>query len=107
MAPTFGSLLVLLPLYGYWYSFLIFVVIILIPFIITRNVALSMGAGLLFLPLIIWLTTRLTLPTVLIVVLGVMIAIKFLPTAKAAWARNSNARAFIFDDGRQKNQVKE
>jgi len=101
MGPTFGALAILLPLYGYWYGFLIFVAVIAIPFAITRNVALSMGIGLVFLPLIIWLITGSELATLLAVILGLLIATKFFPTAKEAWVRNKNTRSFIFDDGKQ------
>jgi len=44
MGAVIGALAVVMPLYGYWQGFLIFLGIILIPFIIARNVALSMGA---------------------------------------------------------------
>ena len=43
MAAAFGSLFILMPVYGYWHGFLIFLAVIIILFIITRNVALSMG----------------------------------------------------------------
>lgn len=100
MGAAFGALLVLMPVYGYWYGLLIIIAVIIIPFIFTRNVALSMGIGLLFLPLITWLITQSGLATILAVTLGVLIGIKFLPTARTAWSRDKNARAFIFDDGK-------
>jgi len=100
MGAAFGALAVLMPVYGYWYGFLIIIAVIIIPFVITRNVALSMGIGLLFLPLITWLITQSGLATSLAVILGMLIGIKFLPTARAAWSKNKNARAFIFDDGK-------
>ena len=98
MGATFGALAILLPVYGYWYGFLIFLAVIAIPFIITRNVALAMGVGLLFLPLIIWLITQSELATVLTIILGVLIGIKFLPTARAAWAKLGTIKAFIHGD---------
>jgi hypothetical protein len=52
-----------------------------------------------FLPLIIWLITGAQLATILAVVLGVLIAIKFLPTARAAWVKNDSTKGFIFDRG--------
>ncbi len=100
MGAAFGALLVLMPVYGYWYGFLIIIAVIIIPFVFTRNVALSMGIGLLFLPLITWLITQSGLATILAVILGVLIGMKFLPTARTAWSRDKNARAFIFDDGK-------
>ena len=95
MGASFGALAVLLPVYGYWYGFLIFLGIILVPFIVTRNVALAMGVGLVFLPLIIWLMTHSGLATILAVILGVLVAIRFLPTARAAWAKSKGVSDFI------------
>jgi glycerol-3-phosphate acyltransferase PlsY len=103
MGTTFGALAVLMPIYGYWYGFLIFLGIIIIPFIITRNVALSMGIGILSLPLIVWLITQAILATALAIVLGVLVGIKFFPTAKAALARSETKKDFIFGD-RQKHK---
>ena len=97
--------MILMPIYGYWYGFLIFLAVIIIPFVITRNVALSMGIGILFLPLIIWLITQSELATILAIILGVLIAIKFFPTARAAWARNKTKKDFIFDDGQQDKRL--
>src|SRR3989304_8529261 len=48
MGATFGALAVLMPIYGYWYGLLIFLVVVAVPFVITRNVALAMGIGILF-----------------------------------------------------------
>ncbi len=101
MGPTFGALAILLPLYGYWYGFLIFVAVIAVPLATTRNVALSMGVGLVFLPLIVWLVTGSELATLLTVILGLLIAIRFFPTAREAWARKENTKSFVFDDGKQ------
>ncbi len=102
MGATFGALAVLMPVYGYWYVFLIFLAVIAIPFIITRNVALSMGIGLLFLPLITWLMVHSEVATVLAIILGLLIGIKFLPTARTAWARSKTKRDFIFDRGQNR-----
>ena len=99
MGPTFGALAVLMPVYGYWYGLIIFLAVIIIPFTITRNLALSMGIGLLSLPIITWLITQSGLATVLAIILGILILVKFLPAARVAWARNENTRGFIFDRG--------
>jgi len=101
MGATFGALAVLMPIYGYWYGFLIFLAVVAAPFVITRNVALAMGVGILFLPLIAWLITKSELAAVLAIILGVLIGIKFLPAAREAWARNKNTRSFIFDRGQR------
>ena len=100
MGATFGALAVLFPVYGYWPGLLILFGIILIPFIITRNVALSMGIGLLALPFITWLGMGSGIGTIMAIVVGLLIAVKFLPTARAALARSKTKRDFIFDDGR-------
>jgi hypothetical protein len=81
---------------------LIFFGIVLIPFIITRNVALSMGAGLVLLPLIIWLGTKSGTATVMAIILALVIGIKFLPTARAAWAKAGTKKDFLFDRWRRK-----
>ena len=83
------------PFVGLVDGFMIFLGIIIILLIITRNVALSMGVGLLFVPLIIWLITQSGLATVLTIILGVLVGIKFLPTARAAWAKYKNMKGFV------------
>jgi glycerol-3-phosphate acyltransferase PlsY len=98
MGTTLGALAVLMPIYGYWYGFLIFLGVIVVPFAITRNVGLSMGIGILFLPLITWLITQSMLATVLAIILVVLIALKFFPTARAAWAKMETKKDFIFGD---------
>lgn len=101
MGATIGVLAIVMPLYGYWHGLIIFFGIILIPFIITRNVALSMGIGLLLLPLIAWLGMKSGLFTIFTIILGLIIALKFFPTARAAWAKAKSKRDFIFDRGRR------
>lgn len=103
MATTFGAMAVLMPVYGYWYGLPVFFGIIIIATIITRNIALSTGIGLLFLPLITWVITQSLLATLLTVALGVLIGLRFLPTARAAWAKAESAKYFIFDE-LQKNK---
>jgi len=97
MGSTIGALGILMPLYGYWQGLLIFLGIILLPLIITHNIALSMGIGLVFLPLVIWLVTESATATILAIILGLIIGIKFLPTARAAWAKVENKKDFIFN----------
>jgi len=98
MGPTLGALVVLMVVYDYWYGFLIFLAVITIPIIITRNIALSMGIGLVFLPLIIWLGTQSGLATILTIVLMVLVGLRFLPTARAALTKAETKRDFIFGD---------
>jgi glycerol-3-phosphate acyltransferase PlsY len=100
MGSAIGSLVILLPLYGFWPGILIFFGVVLIPVIITRNVALSMSVGLLSLPFIGWLGVKSGVFVGWSVVLGLIIGLKFLPTARAAWTKNTGKKDFIFDRGR-------
>lgn len=101
MGPAMGALFVVMPAYGYWQGLPIFLGVILIPFLVTRNVALSMGAGLLCLPLILWLGTKSGAATTFAIILGLVVAIKFLPTARAAWVKAETKRDFVFDRGQR------
>jgi len=105
MGPAIGGLFVLLPLYGYPLGLAFFFAVVFILFIITRNVALSLGAGLLSLPFIAWLGMQ-SIPEqtefiIFSVVLGLVILAKFIPTAVAAAARTRGVKGFIFDRGRR------
>ncbi len=97
VGAAFGALAVLFPVYGYPQGLAILFGIILIPFIFTRNVALSTGIGLVALPLIVWFLTGSGLATIVAVVLGLMIALRFLPTALAAIKKSGVAGAFGVD----------
>ena len=100
LAPLFGSLVVLFPLYGFSEGLLVLTVVILIPYLVTRNVALSMGIGLVVLPIITWLGLQSPIGTVMAVLAGIIIAIKFIPIAQNAIKRSTTKRDFIFDRGR-------
>jgi len=97
MGPAIGVLAMVMPLYGYWQGLLIFFGIILIPFIITRNVALSLGIGLVALPFIIWFGMHSGIGTIMAIILGLVVAIKFTPTARRALTRSKTKKEFIFD----------
>lgn len=97
MGATFGALAILLPVYGYWQGLVILLGIILILFIITRNAALSMGIGLVALPFITWFGMKSGIGTIMAVTLGLLIMIRFLPTARAALTKSKTKRDFIFD----------
>ena len=97
MGASIGALFVLLPVYGYPLGLAFFFGVVLIPFIITRNVALSMGIGLLALPFISWLGMKSSPFIIFSVVLGLIILVKFLPTARAALARAGSKKDFVFD----------
>lgn len=101
MGVTIGALAVLFPVYGYWLGLLITFGIILIPYVITHNIALSMGIALVCLPFITWLGMNSGIGTIMAVLLGLVIGIKFLPTAKASWAKAESKGDFIFDHWRR------
>jgi glycerol-3-phosphate acyltransferase PlsY len=101
MGAAIGGLFVLLPLYGYPLGLAFFFAVVLILFIITRNVAMSMGAGLLALPFIAWLGMHSAPFIIFSVVLGLIILAKFTPTAVAAVARTRSVKGFVFDRGRK------
>ncbi len=101
MGATIGALSVLLPVYGYWQGLLIFFGIILIPYVITHNIALSMCIALIALPFITWLGMNSGTGTIMAVILGLVIGIKFLPTAKSSWAKAESKSDFIFDHWRR------
>jgi glycerol-3-phosphate acyltransferase PlsY len=101
MGASIGALFVLLPVYGYPLGLAFFFGVVLIPFIITRNIALSMGIGLLALPFISWLGMKSTPFIIFSVVLGLIILVKFLPTARAALARAGSKKDFVFDRGQR------
>jgi glycerol-3-phosphate acyltransferase PlsY len=101
MGAAIGSLFVLLPLYGYPIGLAFFFVAVLIPFLITRNVALSMGVGLLAMPFIAWLGMHSTPFILFSVALGLIILVKFIPTAKPVLARAKSVKGFLFDRGQK------
>ena len=107
MATTIGILAVLTPVYGYWQGLLIFFGVILVPLIITRNVALSMGISLLALPFIIWFGIHSGIGTIMAVILGLVIVIKFTPTARAALAKSKTKKEFIFDRWQREKKKEE
>ena len=101
MGAAIGALSLLFPLYGYSLGLAFFLGAILIPLVITRNIALSMGIALVLLPLIGWLGVKSTPFIIFSIVLGLIILVKFFPTARAALARAESKKAFIFDRGKR------
>jgi glycerol-3-phosphate acyltransferase PlsY len=101
MGAAIGGLFVLLPLYGYPIGLAFFFAVVLIPFIITRNVALSLGVGLIALPFIGWLGMHSTPFIIFSVVLGLIILVKFIPTALLTLAKTRGMRGFVFYRGQK------
>jgi len=104
MGTTFGALAVLLPVYGYWPGLPIIFGVILIPQVITHNIAISMGLALVALPFITWLGMDSGTGTIMAVILGLVVGVKFLPTAKSAWAKAESKKDEFFFDHWQKDR---
>ena len=96
MGATVGTLAVLTPVYGYAVpEFLIFLGIAVILMVITRNVALSMGTGLVVLPFLAWLGMKDGMFVVWSVIVGLLVALKFAPTAIQVITQSENLKEFI------------
>jgi glycerol-3-phosphate acyltransferase PlsY len=96
MAVIFGSLLVMMPVFGYTPELGIIIAIISLLFLLTRNVALSLGIGLMVLPFLFWMGgTHSGILIVWYVVIAAIAAVKFTPTAIKALKKNKNIRNFI------------
>ena len=96
MGASIGALLIIMPIYGYAVGLGIFSAIVVIPLLLTRNIALSMGIGLLALPFIFWLSgTHSGMLVIWSVVIGLIIAGKFLPTALRALKKTKDVKDFI------------
>jgi len=107
MGAAMGALLVLLPAYGYALQLGIFFGIIIVPFLITRNVALSMFLGLASLPILVWFSTHSGYATIIAIALLLVIVVKFLPTAIAALRKSGMAALGVDRWQRDKSQVKD
>ena len=104
VGTTVGILATMMPVYGYWPGLLIFLVIIIIILLITRNVALSTSTALACLPVIMWQVTHQGYFIIWSIVLGIIIGLRYLPTARAAWAKAENKRDFFFDRWRRQER---
>jgi len=97
MGAAIGAMGLAFPLYGYWQGVVIFLGIFVAVVLITHNVALASGTSLVFLPLITWLGTKSLTATLVAIILGIIILIKYIPTARASWAKSETISDFIFD----------
>jgi glycerol-3-phosphate acyltransferase PlsY len=98
---TIGVVSVLLPVYGYWPGLLILFAIMAIPLAVTRNISLAVGFGLVALPFIAWLGMASGWLVIWSVALGLLMAIRFYPTARRAWVKTGNAHGIIYDKWRR------
>lgn len=95
MGATVGALVMIMPIYGYLMELAIFAGIVVLPLLLTRNVALSMGLGLVALPFLGWLSIHSGLFVVWSLVVGIIIAIKFASTAITVIAKSTSIKDFI------------
>jgi glycerol-3-phosphate acyltransferase PlsY len=102
VGATVGVLGAAMPLLGgYWPELLVFLALIAIPLFITHNVALATFIALLCLPVIMWLGRPPGYFIIWSIVLGLLIGFRYLPTARASWAKAENKRDFFFDRWRR------
>jgi len=106
MGTAMGVIVTLLALHQYWHQLVILIGVIGVPLLITRNIALSVIIALLALPIIIWVGTESTPLTILAAVIFLMIGLKFLPTARAAWAKTKNKKDFFFSNSLGRGRIK-
>ncbi|MDD4875745.1 MAG: glycerol-3-phosphate acyltransferase [Dehalococcoidales bacterium] len=102
MGTTIGVLAVLFPVYGYWIGLIFIFAAIIIPYIITRNIAIAMGIALFCLPFITWLGMNSVSGSIMAFLLALIIGVKFFPTAKDSWSKaESKKDDFFFDNWRR------
>ncbi len=106
MASAIGIIITLFLAYGYPLQLGIFIAIVLIPLFITRNVALSMGLGLIALPFIAWFGTHSAFAAIMAAVLFLISFIKFLPTALLSIKKSRRKKDLIFDSFKGKDKEK-
>ena len=90
LATSLGILAVLMPR-----ELLIVLAIVIIPILITRNVALSMSIGFVSVPICAWFLEKSGLLVAFSIVLLLGMGTRFLPTARAAWAKSNGVKDFI------------
>ena len=100
-ATAGGALLTLLPVYGYWRECLICLGVMAITQLITRKTTLAGSITFFLLPFIIWFGTKTHPLTIWSIVIGALIGLRFLPTARAAWTETENKRDFFFAQRRK------
>jgi len=99
MGASIGALAVLMPIHDYAIGLGVLLGIIIVPLVTIRNVALAMGIGLVALPFIAWLMgTHSGMFVIWSVIVGLLVLVKFLPTALASIAKSSGIKDFIRGD---------
>jgi glycerol-3-phosphate acyltransferase PlsY len=96
MGVVAGSLLVIMPVYGYLSELWIIMAFVITLFLLTRNVALSLGLSLVAMPFLFWLSgPHSGLLVIWYIVIAVIAAAKFTPTALRALAKNKNLKDYL------------
>jgi len=96
MATSLGALLIFMPLYEYWLELLIFLGVLAIAFIVThKNYALTMIIGMITIPVSAWFLESPWQFVVVSAVLLILVIIKVIPIARAAWSRSKSIGDFI------------
>ncbi len=98
MGTAVGAITTILLLYRYTnypQGLILFFSILVLILVITRNIALSSGVALLALPFICWLSMHSGQFVIWSVVMGLIIAVKFAPTAFRALGASRNWKDFI------------
>jgi glycerol-3-phosphate acyltransferase PlsY len=108
MGATVGVLVMIMPIYGYLMELAIFGGIVVVPLLLTRNVALSMGLGLVALPFLGWLSMQDGYFVTWSLVVGIIIAIKFASTAIGVIAKSTRTLSRGIDEEKfQVTSIKE
>ena len=97
LAATIGVLVMVMP-----WALLIVLAIMLVLTVFTRNPVLSLNIGLLSMPVSAWFLEKLWLSVVFSIVLVVIMALNFIPTARAALAK-AGSRRNLFNQLLRKN----
>ncbi len=79
---------------------------VLIPIIITRNIALSLAIGLISVPISVWSLEKSGLLVTFAMLLPLIIGLKCLPTARATWAKTEHKKELIFSQWQRKQKGK-
>jgi glycerol-3-phosphate acyltransferase PlsY len=91
-----GTLLIIMPLYGYTWQLFVIIGTVIALFIPTRNVALAMGIALLVLPFLFWLGgTHSGMLVVWYIIVAVIVFAKFTPQAIRGLKTTKNLKQFI------------
>lgn len=96
MGVTAGALLVIMPAYGYSMQLWIIIGTVIVPFLLTRNVALAFGISVFVLPFLFWLGgTHSGMLVVWSIIVEVIVIIRFTPQALRALAKSKNLKAYL------------